>query len=183
MSAVLGIMRGHGGGVCVESKEGEGAMVRVLFPVAAPPEVIEPGDIARPSEGAQRPSLDALVLVVEDEEAVRKLAKTALEARGAEVLAAADGEEGIELFRRNADRIDAVVLDLTMPKKNGRETLEELRLVKEDVPVVLTSGFDESEARQRVEGLGAAAFLQKPYDMQKLADTVMALVRRKNDAE
>ncbi len=179
LSAVLGIMRGHNGGVCVESKEGEGARVRVLFPIAAPPAAIEPGDAVRPGEASPPLSSEALVLLVEDEEAVRKLAKTVLEARGAEVLAAADGEEGIELFRRRADQIDAVVLDLTMPKKSGRETLEELRRTKEDVPVVLTSGFDESVARQRVEGLGAAAFLQKPYDMQKLADTVMTLVKRR----
>ena len=110
------------------------------------------------------------MLVVDDEEMVRRMAKIALERSGFTVLTAEDGRQAVARYRDAADRIAAVLLDLSMPDLAGEEVYRELRRIRSDVKVIFSSGYD---ARQAGDPLFAgAAFLHKPYRPQELVARV-----------
>jgi len=94
---------------------------------------------------------------------VRKIAKATLQHYGYKVLEAENGREGVELFRRYAGSIALVLLDMMMPVMGGEEALDEIRAIRRDIPVIGSSGYNETVAKQRFGGKGLAAFLQKPY--------------------
>jgi CheY-like chemotaxis protein len=115
------------------------------------------------------------VLVVDDEEIVRKVAKSALESYGYEVLLAANGKEALEVFRKKGRLIALVILDLTMPIMAGRETLQHLRAIA-DVPVILSSGYNEAEAKRCFAGEPLAGFVHKPYTSAEIRARVDAVL-------
>ena len=163
MSAVLGIIRGHHGGIRVRSEPGRGTAVTVLLP---PAEDAEPAAAAAESEPPARAEPwrgQGTVLLVDDEEAVRILAERMLRRLGFAVITAADGASAIELFRASGREITAVVLDLTMPAMDGGETLRALRAADPGVRVLLASGYDEVDVSRRFGDDGPDAFIQKPY--------------------
>ena len=113
------------------------------------------------------------ILVVDDEESVRSISAHMLRKLGFDVVLAADGREALEIFRAGPSRFDLVLMDLTMPHLDGRQTFSELRQVREDVRVVLMSGFNEQESVAQFSGKGLVGFLQKPFDFH----TIKALLR------
>jgi len=170
MSAVLGIMRGHGGAIMVDSIPGKGTTIRALFPA------LDTAASAAPGVSAERAPAEckanAAILVVDDEEAVRGMLLQLLGRAGFEAIAAADGLEAIAIFRERGSGIACIVLDLSMPHLDGLQTLRELRRIHGDVPVILSSGYSESEIEERFRGEGVAAFLQKPFQFQALYDAL-----------
>jgi CheY-like chemotaxis protein len=115
--------------------------------------------------------------VVDDEEIVRRIARTALERAGYTVLQAADGREAVEVFHRAAGEIRLVALDMTMPGMSGEETLRHLREIRRDVPVVVSSGYTEAEVFQRF-GDSIDGYLHKPYGITDLARAVHTALER-----
>ncbi len=173
LAAVLGIVRGHRGSIEVSSTLGQGTVFRFLFPAA--------GTVREKTTPAGQPQSvglrgSGIVLVVDDEQIVRNMAKQALERYGYSVLLAEDGARGLDIFRRDADQIRCVVLDLTMPVMSGEETLARMQAVRADIPVILSSGFNELQAVQRFEGKGLAGFLQKPYKAMTLVQSVNQVI-------
>jgi two-component system, cell cycle sensor histidine kinase and response regulator CckA len=164
LSVVLGIVRAHGGAVTVESEPGRGSVFRIFFPVCGE-EVLR-----QPEKGAKVPEIGGggTVLLVEDEEMMRHLASTMLTRFGLVVLAAKDGVEAVEVFRHHQDEIRCVLLDLTMPRMNGWETLAALRALRPEVTVILASGYDEEQVMQGKHAERPQAFLHKPYSMGQL---------------
>ncbi|HJT87976.1 MAG TPA: PAS domain S-box protein [Bryobacteraceae bacterium] len=174
LSAVLGIVRGHGGALKIYSTPGRGTTFKLLFPVTAVPALPEAA-IPKP------PPLAAgwgTVLVVDDEEIVRRTAAAALQRAGYEVLTANDGRQAVDQFRRHRGAIRLVILDMTMPVLSGEPTLRELRSIDPAVPVILSSGYNEVEAVQRFAGKGLAGFLQKPYAARTLLEMAHRLLAR-----
>jgi CheY-like chemotaxis protein len=112
---------------------------------------------------------------VDDEEIVRKVARNALESYGYNVILAENGQIAIDLFRGMADRLAAVLLDMTMPVMGGEETLRHLQRIQLQVKVILTSGYNEVDAIRRFTGAGLAGFLQKPYTAGRLAEKIKAI--------
>jgi PAS domain S-box-containing protein len=169
MAAVLGIVRGHGGAIDVESSLGAGTRIRIFFPASS----LETAGAEPSPATAERGEREekALVLVVDDENNVRESTRLLLEGLGFEVLAARDGTTAIELFRTHSSRIGVVLLDLTMPAMDGIETLAHLRRIAPHVPVVLTSGYGTAPQD------GADAILRKPYTAEELLGTLRRLVR------
>jgi PAS domain S-box-containing protein len=171
LAAVMGMVRGHKGALHVESTPGKGSCFKVLFPVIA-------GPTASIAPSAPEKSLagDETILVIDDEDTVRQAAKSALESYGYKVLVAANGKEGVGLFRELVCEIDAVLLDMTMPVMSGEEALERLKSIQPDIPVVLSSGFNEDDATRRFTGKGLAGFIQKPYAAASLAEKMRVVL-------
>ena len=118
------------------------------------------------------------ILVVDDEEIVRRVATSALEHAGYTVLKAGNGREALAVFEQQHGNIDLVLLDMTMPVMSGEETLGALRTRYPKVKVVLSTGYDEVEASQRFADKGLAGFLQKPYASRTLLERVKTLLSR-----
>ncbi|MBI5014508.1 MAG: response regulator [Deltaproteobacteria bacterium] len=178
LAAVLGIVRGHRGAVKVYSEVGQGTTFKVFFPLAeahrsdpAAPAAAGEGD----AEALWRGS--GTVLVVDDDATARSVAAAMLEERGFSVLTAADGQEGVDVFRTHGGEIEAVVLDMTMPRMNGEEVFREMRRLRPDVRVVLTSGYNEQDAINRFTEHGLAGFIQKPYRSDALLRALHAALR------
>ncbi len=173
MSAVMGIARGHGGAILVESEKGRGATVRVLFPAGGEAAIEAPGPFAAPPPNGRAAGLYArTVLLAEDEEMVRSIVKVMLERLGLSVIMARDGVEAVEIFRRRCDEIHLVILDLSMPRMDGAAAFSEMRSIRPTVPVILSSGYGEEEAAARVKEAGLAGFIRKPYEMKALKSAV-----------
>ncbi|MBX7258646.1 MAG: PocR ligand-binding domain-containing protein [Candidatus Hydrogenedentes bacterium] len=184
MSAVQGIMKGHGGAIMVESAPGTGTSVRILFPASQPGAVTESPTLGGAEAGAvslPQPAQSGLILVVDDEDAVRNLCASMLRKLGYKTLLAVDGEEAIAIYREHAERLDCVLLDLMMPKMGGMATLEVLLRIKSDVPIILCSGYDEQEITQRYAGQGHAGFLQKPFRMPSLRDELARVIKPRSE--
>ena len=166
LAAVHGILRGHKGCIRVTSKPGQGTTFQVLFPAIESPAPVSAVEStpAKPWHGS------GTVLVVDDEEIVRSLAKKMVETAGFSVLTANDGEEAVHLYREHQNEIACVLLDLTMPKMGGEEAFRAIRQVSPGVRVILSSGYSEETATGRFSGLGLAGFIQKPYQL----DTMIA---------
>ncbi len=172
MSAVLGILRGHGGAITVHSTPEQGATFTVLFPIAELQDrsAVVDGAAHRASSGTGK-----TVLVVDDEQTVRVLAKIILGDGGYTVVCAEDGRQALEIVRERGDEIDAILLDLTMPHMDGVEAFQEIRKIRQDVPVVLSSGYNEQDATVRFAGRGLSGFLKKPYGIEELLLKINAL--------
>jgi PAS domain S-box-containing protein len=172
LSAVLGIVRGHKGALKVYSAPGRGSTFKVFLPVVA-------GESApaEPERGRRNLRGSGTVLVIDDEAIVRTVARSALEHFGYRVLVAEHGRAGVEVFAASSGEVRLVLLDFTMPVFDGEETLLHLRAIRGDIPVILSSGFNETEAVRRFAGKGLAGFLQKPYTAIQLAEKVHSVLR------
>jgi two-component system cell cycle sensor histidine kinase/response regulator CckA len=114
-----------------------------------------------------------LVLVVDDEEAIREAVRDILELVEIKAVLASNGREAIDLFLKHRDQVKAILLDLRMPVMSGTETYEELRKLDQNVRIILSSGYDEKMSTVDFDADSALMFLRKPYAL----DTLLACVQ------
>lgn len=119
----------------------------------------------------------AIVLVVDDHDAVRRAAENAVQSLGFDALGAENGERAVDLFAARHHEIAAVLLDLSMPGLSGRELLQRLKQIDPTVRVVLSSGYAEADAVSALAGEHPGCFLQKPYTVQQLAEQIGKALR------
>jgi signal transduction histidine kinase/CheY-like chemotaxis protein len=167
LPVVLGIVRGHQGAIQVRSRPTQGTAVRVFFPV-----IDEPAEASVPAPAQAQESWrgSGRVLIVDDEEVVRKIGSQMVHLLGFDPITAVDGVDGVEVFRKHAAAVVLVLLDLTMPRMSGEEALHHMRLIRPDVRVLIVSGYDEQETLRRFSGQPFSGFLQKPYRMAALKE-------------
>ena len=173
LSAVMGIIRGHHGGMQVESEVGKGTSFRLIFPRSESHSVVREQGEGR----TQEVPLEGTVLVIDDEADVREVVVDILREAGLRTLVAPNGEAGLEVYRSRHEEIAIVLLDLSMPGLGGRETFRRLKELDPNVRVIMSSGFSESEATIELKNLGLAGFIQKPYRWNRLTDLLREVLR------
>jgi PAS domain S-box-containing protein len=176
MAAVLGIVKRHGGTVLVATRPGAGSTLRVLLPVARGYTASAARRAALPLEPPPARVEPGTILVVDDEEQVRKVLCHALRRRGHRTLAAGCGREGLARLREHGSEIQAVVLDLTMPDLRGDQVLERIRADEPKLPVILVSGYAEQEVGSLLLGQEPATFLRKPFTAEELDQALQHLL-------
>lgn len=174
LAAVLGIVQGHKGGIFIRSKVGEGTTFSVLLPTISDMQSMPEADITLPTPTA----VDGLVLVIDDEESIRRVIGDILAADGIDSLAAATGQEALVLFQAHQAKIRLVMLDLSMPGMGGMETFVALRHINKDIPILLSSGYSQTEVSRQWLEEPPVGFVAKPYQVQ----TLLTAVRRQLSA-
>ncbi len=174
LAMAYGVVKSHGGFITVQSEPGRGSVFTLYFPASGRPELSAPApdhapDIARKAVRDKGPGA---VLVVDDEEAIRSLARDALEGEGWRVLLAEDGEKALEIFRGHKGEIALVLLDLVMPKLGGREVFLKLKELEPGVRVLVASGYSQEGKAQEVLASGAVGFIAKPFRVRALIQKV-----------
>ena len=159
LPAALGIARGHKGTIKMSSEPGQGTTVRALFPAASQ----TPRARAPEAQAVPREAKSGTVLLVDDERAVRDVGRRMLERLGYNVLTAEDGREAMEVFQKGQEEILCVILDLTMPDTDSKSVLEEMRRIRPDLPVLISSGYSETKVEELFTGVEISGFIQKPY--------------------
>ncbi len=119
------------------------------------------------------------MLLVDDEEAIRITVGMMLSGMGLEVVTAKDGQEAVDKFKASPERFDCVLLDLTMPVMDGEECFKELRKIRDDVCVILSSGYNEPESFSRLKGQRIVGFVHKPYNAELLETKIREAFLRK----
>jgi CheY-like chemotaxis protein/two-component sensor histidine kinase len=163
LSAVVGIVKSHHGLLLLSSEEGKGTTFMVALPVT-----LASASADEPHEEVSELAMTGTVLLVDDEEPVRRVGVKLLERHGLQTLLASDGREALELYRQHQHEISLVLLDMTMPGMDGEQTLKELRKLNPDVRVVMATGFNELETAERLSNWNLSGTLQKPYDIVTL---------------
>gem|GEM_PF-3101629 len=164
LAMVYNIIHQHNGFIDVYSEINIGSTFNVYMPV-----LLGEGIEERAEESPEISRGEGLILVVDDDTVVRQTARDILEECGYEVIMAENGEEGVEVFRQRHKEIRAILLDLIMPKKSGKDAFLEMREIDRNLKVLLTSGFKQDERLEAVLKLGVQGFIQKPYTLEKLA--------------
>lgn len=167
LSIVYGIIKQHNGYITCFSEPGRGSTFRIYLPISRPEVSAEyPEDLP----GIE--SQSATVLLAEDEQTSRELTKQVLEKFGYNVIEAADGKEALSRFIENRDRIDIIILDVIMPKMNGKEVYERIRKIRPDVKVILTSGYPADFIQKQAIINQGINFMAKPLSPAVLVKKV-----------
>ena len=158
LATVSGIIKAHGGFIDVESKVNQGSSFKLYLPAIASKEADEPTDKMELWDGQ-----GCLVLVVDDELAVRQITKESLEAYNYRVLLARDGVEAIAKYVQDYAEIDVVLLDMMMPNLDTPSVMRALQRINPNVPIIVMSGSDSATTRVMIDSQGARSFLTKPF--------------------
>jgi len=170
LSAAYGTVRQHKGAITVYSEINRGTVFHIYLPV---------------HEGARDMAVDlgetplkgiGTILLVDDEEILRKTGYSLLSSCGYKVITASDGQDAVNLFRTNVDSIDLVILDLVMPRMNGKDCFIQLRVLKPSIPIIVSSGFSRGDDIDELLTLGFSGFIEKPFKIGKLSKLVSELI-------
>jgi len=170
LAALLGIVRSHAGALSLYSEPGRGSCFKIYFPAQIGEAVVS---LSEQTGQYELPvALRGTVLLVDDEPAVREVASRILQREGIAVITAEDGGVGLNLLQKHSDEIALVILDLTMPRLDGEQAFHMMHARYPEIPILLSSGFSDSEAAERLFAHGLAGFVRKPYTRKALLQAV-----------
>jgi two-component system cell cycle sensor histidine kinase/response regulator CckA len=172
LASAYGIVKGHAGYIDVASKPGKGTTFSIYLPASE--KTIS--QASSPYDPVVKG--DEMVLLVDDEDAIRGVGRELLEAMGYKVLLAGDGREAVNLYKNKQDEIDVVLLDIVMPNMGGGETYDKLKEVNPDVKVLLFSGYTINGQAKEILERGCDGFIQKPFDAKDLSSKLREILNK-----
>src|SRR5208283_3475151 len=173
LAAVLGIIRGHKGGVRIESEAGKGTEFEVVFPL------VEASPVRNEAEKKAEAVINGggrTILAIDDEPSVLELLDDVFTDANFKVLQTLNPMEGIRLYRKHQQEISMVILDYSMPGMDGKETFEKLVKINKNVKVILCSGYSEEEMKSAFGEVHPLDFIKKPYKPSELLERVSSLL-------
>ncbi|MDI6699708.1 MAG: response regulator [bacterium] len=174
LASVYGIIKNHKGFIDFYSERFKGTTFNIYLPLSSD-EVEE--EIEKEDREIVNIPLDKTILIIDDEESIRNSCKEILEKDGMKVLTAKDGIEGIEILEKYKDDVSLVILDMIMPKMSGKDTFIEIKKIDRNIPVILCSGYSEEGEAEEIINMGVDGFLQKPYRMKTLLETIKKILK------
>ena len=171
LSSTYGIIKKHGGIIHVDSKKGEGTKFTIYLPATT--EKVKKEEIELPEEiltGTET------ILLVDDEEVVIEVVEEMLEDMGYTVLSAKSGKEALEVFKKNIDRVDLIILDMIMPDMKGGDVYDRIKRLDPDIKVLLSSGYSIDGQATKILERGCNGFLQKPFSMELLSKKIREIL-------
>jgi PAS domain S-box-containing protein len=175
MSAVLGIIQSHGGFLQLFSEQGQGTTFKVYLPVLVDELTTDKTESSSTASESWQGS--GTILLVEDEDEVRFIAKELLKMFGFTVLEAVNGKEALEMYQKNAADIMLVFTDIGMPVMDGYELVEKLKKLKPELPIIISSGYGDAEVSARIGRDNIAGIISKPYNSDKLQEVLKSVVK------
>lgn len=173
LASVYGIIKAHGGYIDVESKKKHGTTFRVYLPAFR-------GKVQKITKTSDKLiKWTGTVLLVDDEEVIQEVCKELLENIGYKVFLANDGKKAIELYRKNQDEIDIVLLDMIMPNMSGSEVYNRMKEMNPDIKVLLSSGYSIDGETTDILKRGCNGFIQKPFNINALSQKIREILERK----
>jgi PAS domain S-box-containing protein len=172
MSALLGIIRAHKGALQLESRPGQGTTFKVYLPV----KIGAAGEELSQQETLSDWKGSGTILLVEDEPQIRMFARELMQGLGFSVIEAANGKEALELYQQNSADITLVVADMGMPVMDGYEMFRELKKLDPKLPIIISSGFGESDIGSKIPGEAIAGMINKPYNLEHLREVLKGVV-------
>lgn len=172
LAAVFGIVKRHNAGIKVDTSKGEGTTITIYFPLNLDGSV---------KKKTSRTFINGLrfsgnILIIENEPEVRRVMEKMLRRVGFTVITASDGEAGLKQFENNSNILKLVILDYMMPRMTGDEVYYRMKRIDENIPVILSCGFNQADTLLQFGKLGVAGFVQKPYDMKKLLEKIAEVI-------
>ena len=170
LASAYGIIKNHGGIIEVDSKKGEGSTFTIYLPASS--ELVAedrkmPTEIKRGTES---------VLLVDDEEMIIEVGQEILKEMGYKVFLARTGKEAVEVYAKNKDEIDMVILDMIMPDMGGGEAFDKIKEIQPDAKVLLSSGYSVEGQASEILARGCNGFIQKPFTLKKLSETIRSVL-------
>lgn len=177
LATVYDVVDGHGGQILVESEVGKGTRFRVYLPQSGElAEPLTPSPVETRKLWQQGPPLR--VLLVDDEDVMRRSAARLLRQIGHQVTQAVNGEDAVEVYKGFEPRPDVVVLDMDMPILRGDECFEQLKELDPDVRAIIVSGYIDKERYARLLDAGVLAILDKPFEIARLQGVLRQVAPR-----
>jgi len=173
LASAYGIIKNHGGFINVYSEKGKGATFNIYLPISGK-EIIKERkhheELLRGSES---------VLLVDDEDIIIDVEKGIIEKLGYKVLIAKSGKEAIEIYRKNLDKIDMVMLDMVMPDMGGGDTYDRLKEINPNIKVLLSSGYSINGQAAKILERGCNGFIQKPFNIVEFSKKIRGILNKK----
>ncbi len=171
LASVYGIIKSHGGYINVYSEKERGTVFTIYLPASAKEVLIdEEGSPARLVKGT------GTILLIDDEKMILDVGLELLEELGYTVLSAMSGQEAIDVFQKDEDNIDLVIMDMIMPGMGGGETFDRLKEINPEVKVLLSSGYSINGQATKIIRRGCDGFIQKPFNMNQLAEKIQKIL-------
>jgi two-component system, cell cycle sensor histidine kinase and response regulator CckA len=174
LASVYGVIKNHGGYINVYSEIDQGTTFSIYLP-ASRKKIQKEIEKAAPTVAMGT----GTILLIDDEEMILKVGEELLQELGYEVLSARSGQEAIELYQKNTDKIDLVIMDMIMPGMSGGETFDRLKRINRDIKVLLSSGYSINGQASKILERGCDGFIQKPFNLIQLSDKIQQIIIKK----
>ena len=175
LASVYGIIKSHGGYIDVDSEKERGTTFTIYLPASDRKAVREKVAPAAMLKGT------GTILLIDDEKMILDVGCELLEELGYTVLSALSGQEALDIFQKNSDKIDLIIMDMIMPGMGGGETFDRLRNMNSSIKVLLSSGYSVNGQAAKILRRGCDGFIQKPFNLNQLAEKIGEIMGKSKD--